>query len=227
MFSTQLTTADGHLLQADLAEPEGTVRGSVVVCHPHPLHGGNRHNTVVEAVFRALPATGFRALRFDFRAEHGDGVAETADVVAAIDAVAAGAAGRPTFVIGYSFGACVALRTVDPRVAAVVAIAPPLPTMPVEPPAVPVLVLSPRTTVLPARRGGTDRRHVAGRRARHHRVGRPLPRRAHRGGGPPRGVLAVRSRALTAPAGRSICPFGCPRARAPGRGSVVRSGDGR
>lgn len=143
---TQLTTADGHVLAADVDEPDGPVRGAVVVCHPHPLYGGNRHNMVVDAVFRTLPTTGFRALRFDFRAEHGDGVAETADVVAAIDAVTAGqAVDIPVFVVGYSFGAGVALRTADRRIRAVVAIAPPLPTMPVDPPpTVPVLVLTPR-----------------------------------------------------------------------------------
>ena len=145
MDPTQLTTADGHVLEADLVEPDGPVRGAAVVCHPHPLHGGNRHNSVVDSVFRALPATGFRALRFDFRAEHGGGVAETADVVAAIDALAGAPIERePLFVVGYSFGAAVALRTVDPRIRAVVAIAPPLATMPVDPPSVPVLVLTPR-----------------------------------------------------------------------------------
>jgi alpha/beta superfamily hydrolase len=142
---TQLTTVDGHVLPADLVEPDGPERGAVVVCHPHPLYGGNRHNIVVEAVFRALPTTGFRALRFDFRTDHGDGVAETADVVAAIDAITEGArADVPLFVVGYSFGAAVALRTVHPRIRGIVAIAPPLPTMPVDPPVVPVLVLTPR-----------------------------------------------------------------------------------
>lgn len=140
--TVQLTTADGCVLAADLAEPAGTGLGTVVVCHPHPLYGGNRFNPVVDAVFRALPAAGFRAIRFDFRAEHGHGVAETADVAAALDAVET--PGVPCFVVGYSFGAAVALRTADPRIAAVVAVAPPLPMMPVEPPSVPVLALVPR-----------------------------------------------------------------------------------
>lgn len=140
--TVQLTTADGCVLQADLAEPEGAAIGSVVVCHPHPLYGGNRFNPVVDAVFRALPAAGFRAIRFDFRAEHGHGVAETADVVAASYAVEV--PGVPYFVVGYSFGAAVTLRTSDPRIAAIVAIAPPLPAMPVDPPSVPVLALVPR-----------------------------------------------------------------------------------
>ena len=69
-------------------------------------------------------------------------------MVAALDALDAFAESRadvvPLFVVGYSFGAAVALRTVDPRIRAVVAIAPPLPTMPVDPPSVPVLVLTPR-----------------------------------------------------------------------------------
>lgn len=148
MTSTQtisLVTADGHTLAADVAEPDGPARGGVVVCHPHPLYGGNRHNPVVDAVFRALPPAGFRAVRFDFRAQHGGGVAEVADVSAALDHVASESAGGPLFLVGYSFGAAVSLRTHDPRIAAIVAIAPPLGAMPVdEPPTVPVLALSPR-----------------------------------------------------------------------------------
>jgi alpha/beta superfamily hydrolase len=148
MTSTQtisLTTADDHTLAADVVEPVGDVVAGVVVCHPHPLYGGNRHNPVVDAVFRALPVAGFRALRFDFRADHGGGVAEVADVVAALDRLADDRPGEPLFLVGYSFGAAVSLRTADPRVRAIVAIAPPLAAMPIDtPPAMPVLVLSPR-----------------------------------------------------------------------------------
>lgn len=143
-ISTTLTTADGHTLAADIGEPGDGGVANAVVCHPHPLYGGNRHNAVVDAVFRALPPAGVRALRFDFRAEHGGGTAEVADVMAAIDALAERPDGAPVFVVGYSFGAAVALRTRDPRIAGIVAIAPPLGAMPVDvPPAVPVLVLSP------------------------------------------------------------------------------------
>jgi alpha/beta superfamily hydrolase len=125
--SLTLRTADGQTLAADLAAPPGDVRGGVVVCHPHPLYGGNRFHPVVDALFRALPAAGFRTLRFDFRAAHDGGAAERLDLVAALDALSGGEPpARPLFVAGYSFGALVALTTDDERIAGVVAIAPPL-----------------------------------------------------------------------------------------------------
>lgn len=144
MDTRQLTTSDGHTITADVAVPDSEVQGAVVVCHPHPQYGGNRFNNVVEAVFSRLPAAGFAALRFDFRREHGGGEAEVLDVVAALDELAAAASGVPLTVVGYSFGAAVALRTDDPRIAACVAIAPPLAMMDVPPPARPTLVLTPR-----------------------------------------------------------------------------------
>jgi alpha/beta superfamily hydrolase len=140
----QLTTSDGHVLDADIAEPPdgAQVLGGVVVCHPHPLYGGNRFDNVVEALFRALPAGGFTTLRFDFRRDHGDGTAERLDVVAALDALReTGAA--PLLVAGYSFGAAVALGTVDDRIAALAVVAPPLTMLPAETPSVPTLVLTP------------------------------------------------------------------------------------
>lgn len=112
-----------------------------MVCHPHPLYGGNRFNPVVEALFRALPRAGLTTIRFEFRANHDDGIGERLDVVAAIDAVAAGDA--PVFVLGYSFGALVALATNDERIAGIVAVAPPL-TPQVTAPTAPTLVLSAR-----------------------------------------------------------------------------------
>ena len=51
-----LHTSDGHELAADLAEAQGDRRGAVVVCHPHPLYGGNRFNNVVDALYRRAPA---------------------------------------------------------------------------------------------------------------------------------------------------------------------------
>jgi len=123
--------------------PTGAPRAGVVVCHPHPAHGGNRFNNVVEALFSALPAAGFVTLRFDFRTGGGDGVTERLDVVAAMDALAA-RTDAAVGLVGYSFGASVALNTQDDRVAAIVAIAPPLSMMPAPAPSVPTLVLTPQ-----------------------------------------------------------------------------------
>lgn len=140
MRTLTLHTADGKPLAADRADPAGEPRGGVVVCHPHPLYGGNRFHPVVDAVFRGAADAGLRAVRFDFRREHDGGVAERLDVVAALDALDGD--GLALFVVGYSFGAVVALNVDDPRVTGIVAIAPPLAPGQV-PPTRPALVLTP------------------------------------------------------------------------------------
>ena len=141
-FTTELTTADGHTLPADLTIPDGATIG-VVVCHPHPRFGGNRLHPIVEAVFTAAGRAGFAAIRFDFRADHGGGTTETHDVVAALDELARHVPG-PLAVVGYSFGAAVAIATPDVRIAALVAIAPPLAMMSAATSHAPTLVLAPR-----------------------------------------------------------------------------------
>ena len=90
----------------------------------------------------SLPAAGFVTLRFDFR-RGGDGVAERLDIVAALDALSA-VTDAPLALAGYSFGASVALNADDDRIAAIVAIAPPMSMMPAVDPGVPTLVLTPR-----------------------------------------------------------------------------------
>ena len=115
-----------------------------MVCHPHPQYGGNRFDHVVSALYESLPAAGLATLRFDFRADFSDGVGEGADVLAAIDELAAVAGVVPIAVVGYSFGAWVALGLADERVRALVAIAPPLAVMsPTRLPSAPTLILTP------------------------------------------------------------------------------------
>lgn len=143
MESVPLTTADGHELAADIEVPDRGPIGGVVVCHPHPQFGGNRFNPVVDAVFRHLPTLGIAAVRFDFRSEFGGGLDERRDVVAALDELQERSIG-PLAIVGYSFGAAVALGTEDDRVRAIVAVAPPLTVMDVPAPTVPTLVLMPR-----------------------------------------------------------------------------------
>jgi uncharacterized protein len=132
----QVRTSDGVTLVADVTSPDGPAPGAAVVCHPHPLYGGDRHNPVVATLWEALAQAGLVAVRFDFRGagesggSHDGGRAERLDVVAALD-VAAAAAGAPsgrcpTVLAGYSFGSVVALEVLDERVAAWLAVAPPL-----------------------------------------------------------------------------------------------------
>jgi uncharacterized protein len=125
-----LLTADGETLVGDLRVP-AVVRAGAVVCHPHPAYGGDRHNPVVDALFRALPAADVACLRFDFRRPgprraNGEGVAERADVVASLHRLATEVDDDvPLFLAGYSFGADVALSVGDDRHAGWALVAPP------------------------------------------------------------------------------------------------------
>ena len=127
-----LVTEDGHELEAELATADDA-RVAMVLCHPHPTYGGTMRSIVIGALFAALPAAGVTCLRFNFRGVGGSGGAfdegrgERLDVAAAIDALAEQPGGtRPLLLTGWSFGADVALSVLDPRVAAWLAIAPPL-----------------------------------------------------------------------------------------------------
>jgi alpha/beta superfamily hydrolase len=133
-----LTASDGITLDAEFAPATGATRASMVLCHPHPQHGGTMRSIVISALFDALPAAGIACLRFNFRGvetsggahDHGD--AEHLDVAAAIAAMPglldAGGTGSdgPLVLTGWSFGADMALSTVDPSLAGWIGIAPPL-----------------------------------------------------------------------------------------------------
>jgi alpha/beta superfamily hydrolase len=84
-------------------------------------------------LFAALPAAGIACLRFNFRGVEGSegasshGEEEPFDALAAVDALAADVGSEPPIaLVGWSFGADVALSVVDDRIAGWVAIAAPL-----------------------------------------------------------------------------------------------------
>ena len=121
-------TADGVSLDAELRRPEGEPRGTAVICHPHPLHGGSKDHPLLWNIRNDLAGRGFVVLGFNFRGvmgsegEHRGGVDEIEDVRAAIGRVREEAPG-PTVVAGWSFGANVALReAVDDERAAALAL---------------------------------------------------------------------------------------------------------
>lgn len=109
---------------------------AVVVCHPHPLYGGDMYNNVVGTVCAALVQSSLVAFRFNFRGvgnsrgEFGGGVGEQDDVRAAIaylstlDIVDPGRIGFAGYSAGAGFGIPVACS--DDRVKAVAAVSPPL-----------------------------------------------------------------------------------------------------
>ncbi len=117
------------LRSVELAGPEGRLEAllnegsphapfAALVCHPHPLAGGTMHNKVVYHAMKALndPAWGLAlpVLRFNFRGtglsqgkHHGE--AETGDVQAALNWLE-NEYKRPLVVLGFSFGAVMALK---------------------------------------------------------------------------------------------------------------------
>jgi alpha/beta superfamily hydrolase len=133
MEPVRFPTDDGVSLEGELRMPESEARGSAVVCHAHPRHGGTKDHPLLWAVRNELAARGFAVLSFNFRGTmrsggtHGAGRTEVRDVAAAIGR-AREAADGPTVVCGWSFGANVALREAldDGRVAALALIGLPL-----------------------------------------------------------------------------------------------------
>lgn len=122
-------------LEGILAIPDGTGPfGAVIVCHPHPLYGGNMHNNVVLAVCRGAGEHNLASLRFNFRGVGGSngsfaqGIGEREDALSAISFVAQ----RPEIdparlgICGYSFGSAVAFSSAvqDKRIKAVAGISP-------------------------------------------------------------------------------------------------------
>ena len=127
-----LQTSDGEKLEAELGSSAGDPIALMVLCHPHPLHGGNMHAGVIDGLFREMPGHDVTCLRFNFRGagastgSHDEGRAETLDVVAAIDALGAVNDDRPLLVAGWSFGSDVSLAVDHPRHSGWFGIAPPL-----------------------------------------------------------------------------------------------------
>lgn len=129
-----LAAGDGADLEARLAIPPGP-RAGIVICHPHPLYGGDMDNPVMIRAAEVCADMGLATLRFNFRGvgasqgAHGDGMAERSDAEAALAHLAAALA-RPArlSLLGYSFGAGVAAHVgaTGPPLAGLCLVAPPL-----------------------------------------------------------------------------------------------------
>jgi hypothetical protein len=116
MEPVTFATEDGLRLEGEVRMPDGTPRGSAVICHAHPRHGGSKDHPVLWAVRNELAGKrGLATLGFNFRGimgsegSYGGGRDELADARAAIGFVRKRVEG-PTLVFGWSFGASVALR---------------------------------------------------------------------------------------------------------------------
>lgn len=129
-FKSQGLTLEGIL---QLPKEGGRLPG-VVLCHPHPLWGGDMENNVVFALAQELTAKNTATLRFNFRGvgksegSFDEGQGEQEDALAALDFFTACPEVDPAKIgiCGYSFGSLVAFRVAvrDPRVKAVAGVSP-------------------------------------------------------------------------------------------------------
>jgi uncharacterized protein len=105
-----------------------------VVCHPHPLYGGEMHNNIVTALIQAFQQAGIATVRFNFRGvgrsggSHDQGSGEVEDVKAAVTYLLSRQSVATVVVAGYSFGSMVGLRAgaADDRVHKLIGVALPM-----------------------------------------------------------------------------------------------------
>ena len=79
-------------IEARLIPPvaESRYPAVAVICHPHPLHGGNLDNKVTATLAKTMSALGMPVLRFNFRGvgasggRFASGIGETEDLLAVI-----------------------------------------------------------------------------------------------------------------------------------------------
>ncbi|KAA9131363.1 alpha/beta hydrolase [Marinihelvus fidelis] len=101
---------------SDAPEPGDERPATVVICHPHPLHGGTMHNKVVTIIERSMRELGLRTVRFNFRGvgesegEYDDGYGETDDLFAVCEWVRRTRPDDALWLAGFSFGTWVCLR---------------------------------------------------------------------------------------------------------------------
>jgi alpha/beta superfamily hydrolase len=136
MEHVTFTTDDDVRIEGELRLPEDAPTGTAVLCHPHPRLGGSKDHPLLWAIRNELAAArGITVLSFNFRGTmgstgtYGGGRDELRDVRAAVTFVRAQTAeDLATLVVGWSFGASVALREAldDRRVAGVALIGMPL-----------------------------------------------------------------------------------------------------
>jgi len=129
-----IEVAKGLNIEGYLGSVAGA-RAGLVVCHPHPLHGGDMENPVVTRAAEVAREAGLATLRFNFRGvgasegHHDNGEGEQDDVRAALVTLRANLPrGGQLGLTGYSFGAWVAARAAarEAGLSALCLIAPPL-----------------------------------------------------------------------------------------------------
>ena len=117
----------------DVPEPADARRGTIIICHPHPEHGGTMHNKVVTICERSMRELGLRTIRFNFRGvgrsegEFDDGYGETDDLFAVAEWVRRTRPDDSLWLGGFSFGAFITTRAaLNLDIGHLISIAPPV-----------------------------------------------------------------------------------------------------
>jgi alpha/beta superfamily hydrolase len=113
----QLIDGPAGLLEVCLQDPLAGApsRRAMVMCHPHPVHGGTMTNKVVTSVCQAFHDLHYVTLRFNFRGvdqsqgRFDDGVGELADALTVIEWLKQERDIEHLVLAGFSFGAYIAL----------------------------------------------------------------------------------------------------------------------
>lgn len=111
-----LPTPNGKL-ETCLELPESqSISGVILVCHPHPLHGGTMNNKVVTTVAKTFREQHYASIRFNYRGVgksegvYGEGLGETQDTLNVIRWVKDNLPHEKIILAGFSFGAYVSLK---------------------------------------------------------------------------------------------------------------------
>lgn len=106
-------TGPAGRIEALVDQPAGEIAGIAIVAHPHPLVGGNAEHKIPATLARLFVRHGWLAVRPNFRGVgeteggHDEGVGETEDVLAVIEALRREHPDKPIALAGFSFGAFV------------------------------------------------------------------------------------------------------------------------
>jgi uncharacterized protein len=111
--------------------------GIAVICHPHPLFGGDLSNKVVYILARCFNDLGLSTLRFNFRGvgksqgQYDQGNGETNDLLAILQWLKTACPQHAVWLAGFSFGAYIAARAAKQwPTQQLVCVAPPLENFP-------------------------------------------------------------------------------------------------
>jgi len=128
-------------LQIALEEAIGQSRDALgIICHPHPLFGGNMENKVVTTLAKTLQHLGLLTIRFNFRGvgksagQYANAEGELDDLLSVMNWIRKQQGYQDIWLAGFSFGSYIAAKaaTQDPVVKKLITVAPPVQHFPMQ-----------------------------------------------------------------------------------------------